>query len=259
MEFTGHQRVGNPGIESGQLNQPESTACTRVLLLEHQSLIQSAVAALIDAAEGMQVVATVGNVADAERAVESLRPDVVLLSVAGEWSVFAAAARIGEQFPDVKVVLLDERSIDTNAREALRVRAAGYLTKEQPFQQIENALRRAARGERVFAPDIAARLVLSAEGVRLARDAGSGPLASLTPREMDVLVHLARGLSVKQCAKALGIGTSTAGNHKSRLMKKLRIHKTVNLTRLAMREGLVPGEHPQVRPPHAREFDEAML
>ena len=56
---------------------------------------------------------------------------------------------------------------------------------------------------------------------------------------MDVLVHLAQGYSVKQCAKALGIGTSTAGNHKSRLMKKLNVHKTVDLTRLAIREGLV--------------------
>ena len=97
------------------------------------------------------------------------------------------------------------------------------------------------RGERVFAPDIAARLVLSGDGVRLAPGGQGNPLSNLTPRETDVLIRLAQGYSVKQCAHALGIGTSTAGNHKSRMMKKLNVHKTVDLTRLAIHEGLVAG------------------
>ncbi len=83
--------------------------------------------------------------------------------------------------------------------------------------------------------------MLLPDGVRLAADNYKNPLASLTPRETDVLVNLAKGNSVKQCAKALGIGTSTVGNHKTRLMKKLNVHKTVELVHLAMREGLVPG------------------
>jgi DNA-binding NarL/FixJ family response regulator len=63
-----------------------------------------------------------------------------------------------------------------------------------------------------------------------------------------VLINLAQGSSVKQCAKTLGIGTSTVGNHKSRLMKKLNVHKTVELVHLAMREGLVPGPASARRP-----------
>ncbi len=156
-----------------------------------------------------------------------------------EWGVFSAVAQFAERAPQAKVVLLDDRPLDVNVREALRVGAAGYLTKTQSIGQIESSLRRAVRGERVFAPDVAARLVLSSDGVRLTADAAGNSLARLTPRETDVLIHLAHGMSVKQCAKALGIGTSTAGNHKSRLMKKLNVHKTVELTRLAIREGLV--------------------
>ncbi len=263
MEANGNAQSGAAETDthayaSRPLDTTENASRIRILLLEHQSLVQTALATLIDAVEGMQVVATADTVADAERAAESLRPDIVLLSIAGEWSVFGAAGRIGEQFPDIKVILLDERSLDSNVREALRVRAAGYLTKEQPFHEIATALRRAAHGERVFAPDIGARLLPSADGVRLARDTSPGPLESLTPREIDVLIHLARGYTVKQCAKALGIGTSTAGNHKSRMMKKLRIHKTVDLTRLAMREGLVAEGRGPVQPPHAREFDAAI-
>ncbi len=189
------------------------------------------------------------------KAAAEKQPKVVLVSISGEWAAFDAVVRINERCPAVKTVLLDERTVDANAREGLRVQVAGYLTKEQPFHQVENALRRAARGERVFAPDIAARLVLSAEGVRLARDNSDNPLSVLTPREIDVLIHLAQGFSVKQCAKALGIGTSTAGNHKSRMMKKLGIHKTVDLTRMAIREGLVPEGRGPVRPPHMHDFE----
>ncbi|MEX2113032.1 MAG: response regulator transcription factor [Pirellulales bacterium] len=228
----------------------------RVSVVERQALIQTALAALIDSVEGFHVVAAVGTLPEGLRVAMELRPHVSLISISGEWAVFDAVAQINQHCPAVKTILLDERTCDANAREALRVHAAGYLTKEQPFHQIENSLRRAARGERVFAPDIAARLVLSAEGVRLARDTTANPLSILTPREIDVLIHLAQGYSVKQCAKALGIGTSTAGNHKSRLMKKLGIHKTVDLTRLAIREGLVPEGRGPVRPPHVRDFEQ---
>ncbi|HEY5313151.1 MAG TPA: LuxR C-terminal-related transcriptional regulator, partial [Pirellulales bacterium] len=66
-------------------------------------------------------------------------------------------------------------------------------------------------------------------------------LGQLTRREFDVLLHIAQGYTVKQCAEALGISPSTADNHKSRLMRKLRVHKTVDLARLALRCGLSPG------------------
>jgi DNA-binding NarL/FixJ family response regulator len=218
---------------------PAARGEIRVVLVEHQALVQAALASLIDAADALQIVAVAGTLAEAARLTGELQPDILLVDLVGQWGAFEALAEIIRCSPITKVVLLDERSLDANVREALRIRAAGYLTKQQPFQQIESMLRRAAHGERVFAPDIAARLVLSAEGVRLAPDVTASPLAGLTPRETDVLIHLAQGYSVKQCAKALGIGASTAGNHKSRLMKKLNIHKTVDLTRLALGEGLV--------------------
>lgn len=228
----------------------------RVLVVERQALVQAALAALIDSAEGLHVVACASSLPEAVRLIEETQPQVALVSISGEWAVFDTVAQINQRFGSVKTILLDERTVDANAREGLRVHVAGYLTKEQPFHQIENSLRRAARGERVFAPDIAARLVLSAEGVRLARDTSASPLSILTPREIDVLIHLAQGYSVKQCAKALGIGTSTAGNHKSRLMKKLGVHKTVDLTRLAIREGLVPEGRGPVRPPQVHDFEQ---
>ncbi len=72
-------------------------------------------------------------------------PFTVLLGLPRDWGVYAAIQDLAEQFPETKVILLDDRSVDANVREALRVRAAGYLTKQQPFPQIEASLRRAMR------------------------------------------------------------------------------------------------------------------
>jgi len=210
----------------------------RVELVDSHTLIREALAALMRDSDDLELVATASSSDEAVRCAEELQPDVALMDVL-ERSVFDTANEILRRSPHTKIVLLDDAPSDSNAREALRINAAGYVTKRQPYAQIESALRQAAQGQRVFAPEIARRLVLSPSGVRLPIEASEQKLATLTHREIDVLVSLAQGNSVKQCAKLLGIGTSTVGNHKSRLMKKLGIHKTVELTRLAIREGLI--------------------
>lgn len=213
----------------------------RVELVDDQALVRTAIAELIQASEGMEIVGTAGEVDEAVRCAEEMRPGLVLMDILPDPAFFAGAKSILERCPGTILILLDDSPVDANVREALRIGAAGYLTKQQPFGQIDAALRQAARGDRVFAPEIARRLVMSAEGVRLPAVNGEHPLACLTPRETDVLINLAQGSSVKQCAKTLGIGASTVGNHKSRLMKKLNVHKTVELVHLAVRAGIVNG------------------
>jgi DNA-binding NarL/FixJ family response regulator len=219
------------------------------MVVDDQPLVCKALAELIQSTEEIEVVATAGRVDEAVRCAQEHRPAVILMDVLPESNVFEGVKCILDHCPGTSVVLLDDSPLDANVREALRVGAGGYLTKQQPFGQISTALRQAARGDRVFTPEIARRLVLSADGVRLSMPSNESPLAELTPRETDVMIHLAQGSSVKQCAKALGIGASTVGNHKSRLMKKLNVHKTVELVHLAIRAGLVPGgtAHPQHR------------
>jgi len=211
----------------------------RLLLVDDQALVRSALQSLLQTADGIELVGATDNLDEAERLVRELQPNVVLLDVMTDVPTFEHAAQIMRQWPGVKVVILDDAPLDIHVRETLRIGAAGYLTKRQPFSQFAEALKLAAQGDRVFAPEIARRLVLSSEGVKLSLERREHPLAKLTPRETDVMIYLAQGYSVKQCAKVLGIGVSTVGNHKSRLMKKLDVHKTVELARIAMREGLI--------------------
>ena len=216
----------------------------RVQLVDDQALVRKGLALLIEASSDFDLVAAMGTIDEAVRCAELSHPDVVLMDVLPEPTLFQGVAQIIERCPETEVVFLDDGPLDTNIREALRLGATGYLTKQQPFSQIGAALRQAARGERVYAPEVTKRLILSPDGVRLSIGSSDRRLNSLTPREVDVFLYLAQGSSVKQCAKSLEIGVGTVGNHKFRLMRKLDIHKAVELTRLAIREGLIPTGRP---------------
>jgi two-component system, NarL family, response regulator NreC len=95
------------------------------------------------------------------------------------------------------------------------------------------------RGTRVIDPTLSSRLRSTDGGYTLKAANGSGSVATLTLRELQVMRMLAGGKSVSQCAAALGIAQSTIGNHKSRLMKKLGVHKATELTCRAIRDGLI--------------------
>jgi len=212
----------------------------KVLLVDDQALVRTALAALLQAAEPIEVVASTGDIQEAVRHAAELRPDVVLLDVLSSEDSFTGTRAIRASWPNIKIIIMDDVPTDANARDALRIDAQGYLTKLQPFSQFVAAVCEVGQGQRVFAPQIARRLVFSADGLQLPVSESDNPFAGLTPRELDVVICLAEGKSVKQCAESLGIGPSTVGNHKSRLMKKLSVHKTIELVHLVIRAGLLP-------------------
>ena len=212
----------------------------KVLLVDDQALVRTALAALLQAGERVEVVASSGDIQEAVRQAVDLQPDVALLDVLSNEDPFAGIRAICDSCPNIKIIMVDDVPNDTNARNALRIDAQGYLTKLQPFSQFVAAVCGVAHGQRVFAPQIARRLVHSADGLQLPVSESDNPFAGLTRRELDVVICLADGKSVKQCAESLGIGPSTAGNHKSRLMKKLGVHKTIELVHLVIRAGLLP-------------------
>ncbi len=212
----------------------------RVQLVDDQALVREGLARLVSAARGMQVVATAANIDDAIRRAVATSPDVVLLDLVmpGRGALDAARA-IRQRRPNTKIILIDEFPLDTHLRSALRLGVAGYLTKHDSFGEIEKAVRAVHAGRQAFSPHVAARLVSTPLGLRVDSTRSEGLLATLTPREIEMLVCLALGGSVKQCAELLSISPNTADNHKSSLMYKLGVHKSADLTRFALRHGLV--------------------
>lgn len=180
---------------------------------------------------------------DAEEAVgvaKRFRPRAVLMDVTlPNCGAFWAARRILDQCPPTRVIFLDDRVRAAHVRESLRIGGAGYWTKHASFEQLAEAVRSAVAGGVTCCPEVDLRLHGASSGFRSAPD---GPrLAKLSNRELEVLSYVAQGLTVTRCAEQMGLARSTVDNHKWRLMKKLGLHKTAELVRFAIREGLVPG------------------
>jgi len=237
--------IGSLAMENESSPQVPDTSVPSAItiqIVDDHALVREGLANLINAAADLRVVGITGAVDEAIRTAEQFRPHVVILDlVMPERNVFAAAKSIVSISPHSKLLFLDEFIHEHHIRQALRIRAAGYLTKDVSFQFLEESLRRAVAGQQVFVPDVYSRLTSTPRGWQLKTGNSDKPLSKLTDRETEVLAYLAQGYSVKQCAAALNISPSTVDNHKQRMMKKLNVHKTVELTRLAIRAGLVPG------------------
>lgn len=207
-----------------------------VVLVYERPLLRDGLKHILSSDEHLVVV---GAVARTEELSSQVLPEVVIYGFGSDSAAIADVAKLQTSYPRAKVLVLDDNANDGRALMTLRTDARGYLTTAQTGAEIIAAVRKCAVGERVFAPEIAARLTITPEGIRLKGPEGEGPLAGLTPREREVMTYLSLGYTVKQAASTLGLRPSTVDNHKTRLMKKLKVHKTVELTRLAFRFGLV--------------------
>jgi len=185
-------------------------------------------------------VAAVDKIDEAVRIAEHRGPDVILMDVAlPDRGAFRATERILASCLRTRVVFIDDSVCHANVCEAVRVGGAGYWTRHAIFEEITEAVRHAAAGALTFCPAVRSQVVCDANGVRFDPAQGNGVLGELSRREIEVMTHLARGHSVKECAHHLHLSDRTVDHYKWRLMKKLNVHKVTQLVRLAIREGLV--------------------
>ncbi len=211
----------------------------RVLLVDDHEMVRQSLSALLESRGLCEVVGDVGDGEAAIRSAVELNPDVVVLDVdmPGMLS-FDAAERIGQLVPKARIVFLSAFCHDHYIERALGVQARGYLTKTQPTEVITEAIRLVANGRTYFSEDVRSRLLFDSGGLRL-KPTRPTLLSSLSARELDVLTHIAGGLSKKEIAATLSISVKTVNGHAERLMAKLKINDRVRLTRFAIREGLV--------------------
>ena len=127
----------------------------------------------------------------------------------------------------------------------LKLPSFSYITRHTKFEVLANLLSVIAyRGERVFDTRISDRVTTTPHGLKLNQSDDHPSISELTSREMQVMKLLAVGHSVRDCAEKMQLAVSTIDNHKSRMMKKLKIHKATEVTHLAIREGLIHVEEP---------------
>ncbi len=206
----------------------------RVLIVDDHTLWRRGVASLLAQQDDMEVV---GEAGDGEEAIERVRetmPDVVLMDITmPRMDGLAAARRLKEEMPYLRIVMLTVSETDEDLFQALKTGAQGYLLKNVDPEQLVTAIRQAERGEVPIAPAMATKILRE-----LAAPAEPA-VQALSARERDVLELLARGMANKEIAHDLKISENTVKNHLRNILAKLHLQNRVQAALYAVRTGLV--------------------
>ncbi|MDF1703490.1 MAG: response regulator transcription factor [Aeromicrobium sp.] len=210
---------------------------TTVLLVDDQDLIRTGFTMILDAEDDIDVVGEAREGAEALQQVATLRPDVVLMDVQMPGVDGIEATRsIVEAHPDTRVVILTTFDDDQYLFDALNAGASGFLLKNCPADDLVNAIRLAAGGHSLLAPEVTERVIArSARGARTA----DPRLDQLTERERDVLVAMAQGLSNAEIAASLFVSPATVKSHVSHVLAKLDARDRVQAVIRAYESGLM--------------------
>lgn len=213
----------------------------RLAVVDDENLIRDGLVCLFRKAPGVEVVAQAGTSATAVEGLEGRLVDVAVLDVCvGPSDSWDGVGAWQQAAPGVRIVVLDDLVRDVHLRRVLRLGMHGYAAKRDSFAELLEIVRAAGRGEQMFSRSARERLVATPLGWKLRTAPDVPGLHLLTVRETEVLACLAQGCTSRACSELLKISPSTVDNHKAKIMKKLNIHRMVDLAKFAMREGLVP-------------------
>ncbi len=205
----------------------------KVLIVDDQALIRDGLTTICERLPDVEVIGVAGDGRQALAVVAENAPDVVLMDLRmPRMDGIEATREITARYPGTHVVVLTTYSDDESISAALAVGALGYLTKDASRDDIDRALRAAARGQALLDPAVHARLV------RLAQQHAGEPPDQLTPRELDVLTHMARGLSNHEIARTLFISETTVKTHINRIFAKTGSRDRGQAIAYAHRHGL---------------------
>lgn len=207
-------------------------AKTQILLVDDHDIVRLGLMTLLNDQPDMEVIGEASTAAEAVRAAVSLQPDVVLMDIRlpGEGGI-EAAAQVTRSVPNSKVVMLTSFADDELVVRAIRAGAVGYVLKQVGNEELLRAIRAAARGEALLDPSTTARLLSRVREAE--RRADEDAFRDLSDREMDVLVHLAKGKTNAEIGALLHLSEKTVGNYVSNMFDKLHLSNRIELAAYA--------------------------
>ena len=216
-------------VEAGDSTQSEIT----IVLADDHQVVRSGLRMVLQAEDGLEVVAEAGDVATAQQKVLGYRPRVLVLdlNMSGESSL-PAISRIRETSPGTEIVVLTMQNDPAFAREALRSGAVGYVLKEAADAELVQAVRMAAEGRTYLNPELGARLAAQPPEP-------AGPPDDLSPREVEVLKLIALGHTNGEIASTLFLSVRTVESHRAHIQQKTGRTTRAELVGYAREHGLL--------------------
>jgi len=211
---------------------------TRILLADDHAVVRSGLRLVLEAEPDMEVVAEAGDGAEAIRRALDAPADLAILDISmPRMTGLQAAAEIRRRAPRLRVLMLSMHENERYLYEALKAGASGYVLKSVADRDLVQAVRAAMRGEPFLYPGAMTPLI--EEYLRQARVGPEIREDPLTPREREVLKLIAESRSNRQIASELVISEKTVERHRENILDKLGMHDRVELTRYAIRTGLI--------------------
>lgn len=215
-----------------------TTKTIRVLLADDHEVLRDGLAGLIEKQDDMQVIGMVGSGRSAVRLAAEQAPDVVVMDIGmpGLNGIDATKELVGST-RNVKVLCLSMHKEQSMVGAMFKAGARGYLVKNCAGRELIDAIRTVAAGDTYISPSMAGNIV--EELVRAHPTPAGAPFSDLTDRERQVLQLIAEGRNTKQIAGDLHISDKTVAAHRLKLQEKLNCQGVADLTRYAIRQGLV--------------------
>lgn len=213
----------------------------RVLIVDDHAVVREGLRAVLDGHSDFTVVAEADTGAGALTSIGEHQPDIAVLDVSlPDRSGLDVAQTIRQRFPGTRVLILSVYDDAEYVRRAVQVGAGGYLLKDSSPQELREAIRAVHRGASVFGAPVAQHLSTAlADGQP--RSDHAAALDQLTPREREVLRLIATGLTNKEAGARLGISPRTVETHRENVLRKLGVRSVAELTKLAIRAGVIRG------------------
>ena len=210
----------------------------KVVLADDHMIFRDGLNSLLDRQPDMEVVAEADNGRVALKHAKKLSPDVVIMDIGmSELNGIDATRQIVKMLPGVKVLALSMYSDKRFVKEMLKAGASGYMLKDSAFNELIDAIRVVVENKIYISPSVAG-IVLD-DYLGASTDKESSVRSLLTPREMEVLQLLAEGKSMKQIALSLSLSIKTIESHRTRIMQKIDVSNIADLTKYAIREGII--------------------
>lgn len=213
----------------------------RVLIADDHERFRRGLKMVLEAEDGIEVVAQAGTGVEAVERVEELAPDVVLMDVRMPVQNGIEATRvIRGAFPSTRIIMLTVSDDEDDLFDAVKAGANGYLLKEVSIEEVADAVRAVVQGQSLITPSMAAKLI--AEFGSLARRAEgveARPSQSLTGRELEVLKRVAKGMGNEEIAAELGVTPPAVRNHVANILVKLQLRSRIEAALTAMEPRLL--------------------